>query len=98
MSEQAKFIYQFANNLLPPIFDSYMVRLAHNHITRYVSNLNFIRIRVRTNRAQNTLQCLGPRVWSKIPLDIKQACTFSLFKKKLKTHLLQSDVFSTPIT
>ena len=98
MSEQAKFIYQFANNLLPPIFDSYMARPTHNHNTRYVSNLNFNRIRVRTNRAQNTLQCLGPRVWSKIPLEIKQACTFSLFKKKMKTHLLQSDVFSTPIT
>ena len=98
LSEQAKFIYQFTNNLLPSTFDNYMEKPNHSHNTRYASQQNFCRTRVRTKRAQNTLECLWPKVWSKLPNDLKQADTFNIFKKKLKTYLLQNDVYSTPIT
>ena len=63
-SEQSKFIYQFTNNLLPPIFDSYMTRPDHSHDTRYSSSQNFNRVRVRTIRTKNTIECTGPIVWS----------------------------------
>ena len=99
LSEKAKFIYQLTNNMLPSVFNKYMERPTHNHNTRYAHNLNFSRIRVRTNRAQNTLECQGPIVWAKIPLEIKQMPTLPLFKKNLKDYLKHnSDVYSTPIT
>ena len=98
LSEQSKFIYQFTNNLLPPIFDSYMTRPDHSHDTRYSSSQNFNRVRVRTNRAKNTIECTGPIVWSSIPHEIKKADTFSIFKKKLKAHLLENHDYSSAIT
>ena len=92
LSEQAKFLYQFTNNMLPQVFMNYMSTPSHNHNTRFASQQNFSRTRVRTNRAQNTLECLGPKVWSKIPLEVKQVSHFKAFKSKLKTYLLENDV------
>ena len=37
-------------------------------------------------------------VWSLIPHEIKKADTFSIFKKKLKAHLLENHDYSSAIT
>ena len=98
LSEQAKFLYQFTNNMLPPIFDDYLTRPTHCHNTRFASHQNFNRTRVRTCRAQTTIECLGPQVWSNIPHNIKTANTFNIFKKELKVYLLdkQDDDYEYP--
>ena len=91
LCEQAKFIYQYTNNMLPSVFNNYLNRPDHNHNTRYTTNLNFSRVRARTIRGQTSIECLGPRVWSIIPNEIKLANTLGIFKKKLKAYTQQND-------
>ena len=62
----------------------------HNYNTRFASNLNFVRPKVKTNYGKHTFQFEASKIWESIDLEIKRSSSFKIFKKKYKAALLQS--------
>ena len=82
-------MYRFQNQLLPKVFDAYFSRPKHEHNTRYATQNNFERVRVSSAKEKKTLlKVIGPKKWSEIPSDIKNAPYLNTFKALYRTHLL----------
>ena len=62
----------------------------HYHSTRLATSKNLFLPRVNSSSGKCSLKCIGPKVWSSIPDDIKLSTTFT-FKWKLKRHLLHEN-------
>ena len=59
---------------------------SHSYSTRNHSNLN--PAFQRTVSTQRSLRYSAPTIWNQLPPDIKNAPTLSIFKNKLKSHLI----------
>ena len=46
--------------------------------------------RLRTETARRSFSAAAPEVWNKLPIELRQTISFSLFKSKLKTFLFNS--------
>jgi hypothetical protein len=49
-------------------------------------------IRPRTNVLQNSFRFTGMNIWNSTPLHIRSSNNIVVFKKKLKSYLLQNDI------
>jgi hypothetical protein len=81
------FMYKYFNKLLPKAFPQLftMVTDVHTHFTR--SATGFSEIYVRTNYCWFSLRSRGPKLWNKIPFNIKKAKSLGLFKRGWATYL-----------
>ena len=88
--EWGKYMYKFQNNMLPKAFDCYFRKPRHQHATRYAMNKNFELTRINNAKEKSLLKCIGPKKWSGIPLNIKEAASLKIFVNMYKTHLIDT--------
>ena len=98
--EIAKLCFKFKNNLLPSSLSNLYTstNLIHSHNTRS-SQHSFFLNRQNSSQGLCSLSYLGTKLWSTIPINIKNSKTLSNFTVKMKLHLLsnykQSSKFSS---
>jgi len=66
--ELVKFMYQFHNNTLPPLFNNYFKRASK---TRFAANRSYFIPRVSPTKGQASSLFVGTKVWNNIPLKIR---------------------------
>ena len=57
---------------------------------RSASTTNYMLPRLRTKFGERAFSHAGPAAWNALPHELRDITTFSLFKKKLKTHFFNS--------
>ncbi|XP_066959043.1 uncharacterized protein [Macrobrachium rosenbergii] len=83
------FVYKICNHLVPDwLFKFPTVGDVQGRPTRQSSDL-FVR-RTTTDMGAKSISIKGPRVWNNIPTNIKNAPSSKLFKKILKSYLLEN--------
>ena len=82
----AVIMYKYHQGALPPAFDDMFRSKISSIKTR--SNSQLIPAFYRSTVSQQSIRCVGPKVWSEIPIAIKKSRTISAFKKKLKQHFI----------
>ena len=84
----AMFMYKYANQRLPNIFDDTFSHVSdiHSHHTRNVQSLNIPFC--KTNRSQHTIRYFGPKIWNIIVKKIDVNCAIGTFKCRLRSLLL----------
>ena len=90
--KSACLIYRICNSPsdLPEAFSNYVVQASHKHQynTRFASQNNLYRPKIRTNFGKHTFRYSASIIWETIPLNIKQSNSISSFKKIYKNYLL----------
>lgn len=80
--------YKIINNLAPSYLNDLLIPLEIPHDLRSVAMGNFkIPKSQSVTYGDRAFSIAAPQFWNKLPLDIRNAPTLSLFKTKLKTHL-----------
>ena len=83
----SSFMYLYHNDALPISFAQIFPtgNQIHQYSTRYC---DYYRPHTcRTNIKKFSILFQGPRIWNSIPIDIKNAPTFSMFKRMIKPFL-----------
>ena len=87
--EQAKTMYKFEHKMLPQVFDKYFQKPTHQHNTRYAStHNNFQVVRISSVKERSLLKYYGPKVWTSIPLNIKNSLSLKVFINSYRNHLI----------
>ncbi len=73
---------------MPPVFDSYFYKPAHNYSTRFVSNNNFALTRVESAKDYSLLKYIGPKTWLQIPIHIRESLSLKVFVKSYRNYLI----------
>ena len=86
---ERKFMFLSENGLLPEAFKNMFVlrNQVHSHNTRYSTSYHLFT--PRTNIRMFSLRFQGPRFFNSLPQNFKDIKNISLFKSRLKSHLLQ---------
>jgi len=66
----------------------------HNYNTRYSTKNNNFLLREQTEIGKKSFAFVGAKIWQDVPYELKR-CSFPVFKRKLKTHLLSNYLYST---
>ena len=84
----ATFMFHAKNHNLPDVFCDYFQQnlTVHCHHTRNVAKYHVINC--RTNLRKASIRYIGPSVWNKIIISIREAPSVLLFKKMYTDHLL----------
>ena len=85
------FIYQWSHKLLPPCFSEYFkfTSSVHSHSTRQSCNRNLYVASVNTAQyGLRSLKFAGPRLWNSLPTCITNTSSLRIFRKTLKTSIL----------
>ena len=85
--EYAKTMYKFEHKTLPEAFNSYFKRPSHQHYTRFAKN-NYEKVRITSAKEKSLLKFIGPNIWSKIPVNIKDSGSLKVFIHSFKIHLI----------
>ena len=88
----ALFVYNFLTGNLPNTFESFftLIKNEHNYQTGLASKSSFALPKARTNYGKFRIRFAGAKVWNSIDENIKDVPSSSIFKSKLKKHLLNS--------
>ncbi len=94
--EIGKFLYKLQNNLLPTSIGNYFEPdpFVNQHSYGLRSRTANIPTRIvcRTKYAEKSFQISGLKFWNKLPVNIKSAESFNIFKKSYKQFLLDSNI------
>ena len=83
-------VHSKALNICNAITNNYtLLDNIHSHNTRRKHEKNYFMTRVSSKQAQKCLQYNGPKIWNKIPLQLKEM-NFYKFKKKFKRKLISA--------
>ena len=84
------FLYKHRHSSLPNDFISFFQTNSnfHSYSTRFKDSL--LHPYTRTSLAQSQTRITGVNFWNSLEDPIKRLCTLSMFKKKLKYHLLEN--------
>ena len=84
-----KFLHDWHNQHLPPIFDNCFkyAKDVHSYSTHYAANDNLYKARFRTNSGKQTLSVMATNIWKKLPPELKQEKR-NMFNKRAKSYLL----------
>ena len=85
--EYAKTMYKFEHKTLPEVFNSYFKRPSHQHYTRFAKN-NYEKVRITSAKEKSLLKYIGPNIWLKIPVHIKDSGSLKVFINSYKIHLI----------
>ena len=83
--------YQWSHKLLPPCFSEYFkfTSSVHSHSTRQSCNRNLYVASVNTTQyGLCFLKFAGPRLWNSLPTCITNTSSLRIFRKTLKTSIL----------
>ena len=67
----------------------------HGHNLRSVQDtlaLQIPHIRTKVTLGDRSFLCAAPRLWNKLPLDIRKSQSLESFKVKVKTHLFLTQI------
>ena len=83
-----KSMYRYMNNLVPEILKEMYIlnENVHYYNTGNREMPHFYHIKY--NQYLNSFIIQGPKIWVRVPNEIKNSDKFHLFNKKLKTYLL----------
>ena len=81
---------------LPVALSFYCHQPSHSYSTRYATSSNYVLPHCTTNRGQNSIKFTGPKVWSEVPLSLKDVAFRKPFSKKLKDHILKTTYVEMP--
>ena len=86
------FMFKFKNNLLPANFNCYFksIKNIHNYHTRS-SEINFFLPRFNNSSGHKLLAYQGSRLWTMLPIYLKNLTNIGKFQDELKNYLLNSD-------
>ena len=85
-----KLMYKYQNDMLPRAFSHYFKKPNHLHATRYATGHNFEKTRINNAKEKSLIKHIGPKKWSEIPLNIKNAPTLKIFVDMLRKHLVDT--------
>ena len=93
--EEGKFLYKAKNDILPlQTIATHFCRnagsVSHRYATRNRANNNIVPFSLLSSCAQKSIQMKTDRIWSDIPVEIKEAESFNVFKYLFKKHLLNT--------
>ena len=74
--------------MLPSIFDNYFIKPTHTYSTRFACNNNFALTRASCARDKQLLKVIGPSIWLKVPMNIKESLSIKVFVKTYRNHLI----------
>ena len=83
--EIAQMMFKYENKQLPPEFNNFFTQKSLKMKTR--SNSQIISNCFRNKVSQQSLKFVGPKLWSKIPSEIRHSHSSNTFRKKLTQHL-----------
>ena len=84
------FTFKVINQMLPDwLFRFPSVGDIQSRLTRQVNDL--VVYRTSTDIGARAISIKGPKIWNSIPLNIKTSSTISVFKEKLKKHILNDN-------
>ena len=83
-----EFMFKYITRTLPSIFHDYFQTTSQVHHYQLRSASHFRGIFARTNSRKFSLKCAGPPIWNSLPLHLKNIISFSLFKTRLRSHIL----------
>jgi hypothetical protein len=88
----SEFMFKINMNLLPQHFSQFFERnsAVHNYDTRHSNHFHIQH--AKTSKRMNTVRYIGPRNWKTLPEEVTSALSLSIFKHKLKTHLIEKYV------
>ena len=85
------FMYKYHHGVLPTTFVNYFCKVAdvqHSYLTRQSTSL-YISY-ARTNQRKNAIKIIGPKLWNKQPLIIRDSPSLKIFKLRFKTEITNS--------
>ena len=83
-----EFMFKYRSLALPSIFDGYFHSTSEFHRYEVRSASNYRGIPIRTNSRKFSIKYAGPIIWNSLPLQLRNAHSFLLFKKQLRSHLV----------
>ena len=95
--ETGKFMFKKLNNLLPVsnIANHFQLRHAnsnHDYNLRqrsvHTSNIDFL-----SSYGEKSIQFRGAKLWNSLPQEIIQSQSLNIFKKQLKSYLLDDETY-----
>ena len=82
------FMYRYKYNLLPELFKNYFHLASdfHSHFTRnsWMYRSEF----ARTNSRKFAIKSIGPSVWNRLPLSLRNITSYLSFKKQAKSFFM----------
>ena len=86
------FMFKFENGILPITFNEMFRRNidVHNYPTRQRNILNVPKVRL--TMYQKTIKYMGVRLWNYIIDNVRCDCSIFIYKRNLKTFLLNNDL------
>ena len=83
--EIAQMMFKYENKQLPLAFNNFFTQKSLKMKTR--SNSQIISNCFRTKISQQSLKFVGPKLWNKIPSEIRHSHSSNTFRKKLTQYL-----------
>ena len=82
-------IFKILNGSFPSwLYNITRVNEMNNRITRQENDLYIPQTRTVVGERQDLVR--GPKLWNKLPVEIKNTASIAVFKKSLKKYLLQN--------
>ena len=78
-------MFKYENKQLPQAFNNFFTQKSLKMKTR--SSSQIISHCFRTKVSQQSLKFVGPKLWNKIPSEIRHSHSSNTFRKKLIQHL-----------
>ena len=82
-------VFKCIHNEAPDYLRSLIIQHNTAFNTRSKSQLTLLVPRNSSSFGSRAFSVAGPKLWNKLPAPLRSEETFSLFKKKLKTHLFK---------
>ena len=88
--QTALFMFSYHRNLLPNIFNNYFI--SNRNVNKYLTrNADKLYIPFYTHSiSRRVISYNGPIVWNNVPSELKMCPSLQSFRKKYKSHLLNS--------
>ena len=93
----ATIMFKCINNIAPAYLSELVInQLPHSRGLRSSNNGTLYTTRSRTEFVhRSSFKSMGPRIWNKLPTNIKNSQNIDTFKTRLKTHLFRISHHST---
>ena len=87
-------MFKYHHRDLPPVFDDFFTRnnTIHDHATR--QNTKFHVPLSRTHLTSNIVRMTGVTLYNYFYDVINICCSYNVYKKNLKSHILNNDVMN----
>ena len=87
--EVSKFMHRYSKTTLPSSFDEYFRTIEHHYNTRTRANSGLVLPRPRTDSGKQSIKYSDVKIWSAIPLDIRNTSSYENFNTLMKSYLIE---------